>query len=209
MRLHTDFSQAYAMMNDLEKKEFPFSASLAMNRTMSKMNKEFMPKAMDKYIDKGANPYTKKGFFTAMSRKDRLHVALGIKDKNDYLDLVIFGGQVKPLQDNQFLIQPVNQRLNKYGNIPRNTLRNKSQKDNLYFTGKPRGTNRPYGLYRRYKKKKPELVINYSNKSRQQKGFFPAGREAARYYRKNFPKIFEIAFRNTLMQSRYRPATGF
>ena len=65
---------------------------------------------MDRYIDRGATRYTKGGFFAYYTNKRRLSGFIAAKDKNEYLDLLIFGGQVKPLAGNNNLIQPVNQK---------------------------------------------------------------------------------------------------
>ena len=209
--IETDFSQGYKMMNEIQRKELPFAASVAMNSTFAQITKKdgHLYQTMDKYIDKGANPYTKRGFYYYGARKNRLSGFIAVKDANSYLDTIIFGGQVKPLKSNQFLIQPVNQRLNKYGNIPRNTFSKKAANEKQYFAGKPSGTNRPYGLYKRHKKKKPELLIMYSRKGRYQKAFYPAGRDAARYYKRHFATNFNIAITFAVANSRYRVATGF
>lgn len=201
------------MLNEVQKHEFPFAASRAMNFVMKKTVNDFLPVVMDRYIDKGANPYTKKGFFAYYTKKNRLTGFISVKDRNEYLDKLIFGGQVKPLKGNNNLIQPVNQRLNKYGNIPRNTIARKKSNTNLYFFPKEpmKGKYgiRPYGLYRKYKKKAPKLIIKYDAKGRFQRPIFPADRDAARYFKKNFSNAFDVALANAVLTSRYRVGTGF
>lgn len=213
MQISVDFTKTYEMLNEVQKHEFPFAASKAMNFVMKKTVNDYLPVVMDRYIDKGANPYTKKGFFAYYTKKNRLTGFISVKDRNEYLDKLIFGGQVKPLKGNNNLIQPVNQRLNKYGNIPRNTIARKKSNTNLYFFPKEpmKGKYgiRPYGLYRKYKKKAPKLIIKYDAKGRFQRPIFPADRDAARYFKKNFSNAFDVALTNAVLTSRYRVGTGF
>ena len=213
MKISVDFTETYEMFNAVQKNEFPFAASQAMNFVMKKTTQEFLPAVMDRYIDKGATPYTKRGFFAYYTKKSRLSGYIAAKDKNEYLDILIFGGQVKPLKDNNNLIQPVNQKKNKYGNIPRNTFARKKANTELYFTPKKpmKGKYgiRPYGLYRKYKRKAPKLIIKYDAKGRYQRAIFPADRDAARFIKRNFLKAFDVALRNAVLTSRYRQGTGF
>lgn len=215
MEIMTDFSKAYEMMSGIQKKEFPFAASVAMNSTFKQITKKggHLASTMDRYIDLGANAFTKRGFYYYATRKNRLSGFIAVKDQNSYLDKIIFGGEVKPLKGNQFLIQPVNQKKNKHGNIPRNTLARKSANTKDYFTPKKPMVGkygvRPYGLYKHRPKRSPQLIIKYAVKSRRQRGFYPAGRDAARYYKRHFPTNFNIAIKNAVMNSNYRVATGF
>lgn len=213
MRISVDFTKTYEMLNEVQKNEFPFAASKAMNFVMGKTVKEFLPVVMDRYIDRGATRYTKGGFFAYYTHKSRLSGYIAVKDKNHYLDKLIFGGHVKPLADNNNLIQPVNQRKNKYGNIPRNTIARKKSNTELYFFPKKpmKGKYgiRPYGLYRKYKKKAPKLIIKYDAKGRFQRPIFPADRDAARYFHKNIVQAFDVALGNAVLNSRYRVGTGF
>lgn len=213
MKISVDFTETFKMFNDVQKNEFPFATSKAMNFVMKGIVKDFLPVVMDRYIDRGATRYTKGGFFAYYTMKNRLSGFIAAKDKNEYLDLLIFGGQVKPLAGNNNLIQPVNQRKNKYGNIPRNTIKRKKSNTNLYFFPKKpmKGKYgiRPYGLYRRYKKKSPKLIIKYDAKGRFQRPIFPADRDAARYFNKNFIPAFDVAMKNAVMSSKYRVGTGF
>lgn len=221
MLIKSDFSEAYKMFDSIQKREFPFAASVAMNTTMEQIagkrgKQGFLAKTMDRYIDKGANPYTKGGFFVYRTNKRRLSGYIGIKDKNHYLDTIIFGGQVKPLKDNSKLIQPVNQRLNKYGNIPRNKIKSLLSNPDKYFRNKGRKLKgkygpRPDGIYMKpaNPKRAPKLLIKYEASRRDQRGFYPAPRDAARFYKRYILKNFDIAFKNAVMTSRYRVPTGF
>ena len=89
MKISVDFTETYAMFNAVQKNEFPFAASQAMNFVMKKTTQEFLPEVMDRYIDKGATPYTKRGFFAYYTKKNRLSGYIAAKDKNEYLDILI------------------------------------------------------------------------------------------------------------------------
>lgn len=200
-------------LTDLEKNQMPFITSVALNETVkqiagTRQKPGFLAKTIDRYVDKGANPYTKGGFYWYGSSKRNLVAYVGAKKNNHYLDTIIFGGTVKPLKNNKTLIQPVGQRLNKYGNIPRNTIDRMKNRPN-YFLGKPKNSNKPYGLYKTYKtKRKPQLMILMKNKRRSQRGFFPAPMLSRMFIRKQFDKNFKIAFTNIMMRGSYFP-TGF
>jgi len=194
-------------LTDIEKNQVPFACSVAMNETVKTLAKKYLPQVIDRYVDKGANAYTKKGFYWWRSNKRDLVAYVGSKDDNEYLDTVIYGGIVKPLKDNRFLIQPVNVRLNKYGNLPRNSHQRRMDNPHLYFKGKP-NKKAPYGVYRRYKRKKPKLVTLYDRKNRRQRGIFPAPTLARHFVRKQFIKNYNIAFGNIMMQGHRKP-TGF
>jgi len=194
-------------LTDIEKNQVPFACSVAMNETVKTLAQKYLPRVIDRYVDKGANAYTKRGFYYFRSNKRNLVAYVGSKDDNEYLDTIIYGGTVKPLKDNRFLIQPVNARLNKYGNLPRNSHQRRKSNEHLYFQGKP-SKRSPYGLYRRYKKKAPKLITRYDRKNRRQRGIFPAPTLARHFVRKQFIKNYNIAFTNIMMRGHAKP-TGF
>ena len=194
-------------LTDIEKKQVPFACSVAMNETVKVIAKKYLPQVIDRYVDKGANAYTKRGFYYIRSSKRKLVAYVAVKDDNEYLDTIIYGGIVKPLKDNRFLIQPVNARLNKYGNLPRNSHQRRMDNPHLYFEGKP-NKKAPYGVYRRYKRKKPKLITRYDRKNRRQRGIFPAPTLARHFVRKQFIVNYNIAFGNIMMQGHRKP-TGF
>ena len=210
MHIDFDVSKAKERFNIIEKRELPFAASSAINRTVFLISQRYLRKQMDRYFDGGATPFTKRGVRFGKSTKRNLTGAVYFMSDRPYLTTVSFGGEVKPLKSNTKLIQPVNQRVNKYGNIPRNTLGKKIARTDIYFFGKPKGQpNAQYGLYRRYKRKAPSLIIAYDKDSRTQKPIFPASRLSIKYAKRVFPGIFNIAFQNAVRTSRLQTPTGF
>ena len=81
MKMSVDFTETYAMFNAVQKHEFPYATSQAMNFVLKKTTKDFLPAVMDRYIDKGATPYTKRGFFAYYTKKSRLSGYIAAKDK--------------------------------------------------------------------------------------------------------------------------------
>lgn len=148
-----------------------------VTRQMRKVVKEQVPKAVSIAIDQVAmaarrdmeehilqevdNPvaFTKKATFFSGSSKNRLPVTatVGIKDKQaEYLNYVEHGGTsaakgtAKPV--------PTSKMKNKFGNIPRGKISRILKKRSKYFSGVPKGSDRPAGVYQRMgSKKNPKL----------------------------------------------------
>nr|BAR35126.1 hypothetical protein [uncultured Mediterranean phage uvMED] len=202
-----DMDSIYERMDLIEKHEFPFALSAAMTRCMFLISNKYLRHDIDKYVAGGATKWSKSGILYQKASKENLYAAVYYKDDRFYLGTITFGGTTVPHTGNKVLIEPVNQKVNKFGNIPRRSLANKAAKKHLYFVGKP--GNRPYGLYRRYKKKAPDLVIMLQNQSREQKSIFPAPARAARVFNRLFNDVFYNSMNRALQTSRYQNPTGF
>ena len=50
-------------LTDIEKNQVPFACSVAMNSTVKTLAQKYLPQVIDRYVDKGANAYTKRGFY--------------------------------------------------------------------------------------------------------------------------------------------------
>ena len=206
MNISFDFDVEATMkdMSELQRSQVPFATMRAMNATI-KGAQEFLKESIDDYVDKGATPWTKNGIWRKNATKKELYAAVYVEKQRPYLLTIAFGGQVTPLQNMNHLIKPVSQRINKYGNIPRNTISKKASNTELYFVGRPKGQNRrPYGLYRRYKKKAPQLVIDMSTTDRDQKAIWPANKLGAAYIKKHFNKTFKKSFKQVMKTARPR-----
>jgi len=183
-------------MDDLSKNQVPYALSRTFN-TLAYQVQQRLRKNVDKYFDGGAVKFTKSGIVFSQSSKNFLFASVYVEGNRPYMKTMIKGGTVKPLKDNKALIQPAAFKVNKFGNIPRNAINNRKGKSDIYFIGKA-SKSRPYGLYRRYKKKAPKLMIIMQNKSRQQKALFPATRigigYVKRHYRAEFNRQFQRAF---------------
>ena len=195
----------------LAKRVFPKSASKTIN-DISFNTMRLLKEDIDKYVDGGAVPYTKSGIAVDKSNVRTLSGLVGYLGSRFWLKTITYGGVVKPYAKSKVLIEPVKsmQKLNKYGNIPRNTLARKKANTALYFVGKPnnrKGQNKRYGLYRYYKNKAPRLVIALDRKERTQKAIFPAPKIAQKYIKQNFMRRFQIRMRFEIR--RMKIPTGF
>lgn len=206
-----DMSSAFDMMNELERDAFPLALTSAMTRSMYQISNVFLRKEIDHYVDGGAVRYSKSGILYKAASLSNVYAAVYYTDDPNrrYLGTITFGGTALPHPNtpSKVLIEPVSQKVNKYGNIPRGTLKRKTGRSHLYFLGKP--GNRPYGLYRRYKKKKPDLVMLLDKPSRKQKAIFPAPQRSKRVFHRIWNDIFYEAMKFRLKKSKYRHPTGF
>jgi hypothetical protein len=202
-----DMSTAYEHMDAVQKYEFPTALSMAMTRCMFLISNKYLRDEIDKHVAGGATKWSKSGILYQKASRENLYAAVYYKDDRFYLGTITFGGTTVPHEGNKVLIEPVNQRVNKFGNIPRNTLAKKAAKKHLYFVGKP--GNRPYGLYRRYKKKAPDLVMMLQNQSREQQSIFPAPAKSKKIFNRIFNDVFYNSMVKRLAKTRYRNPTGF
>jgi len=205
-----DFRGAYDFMSNLERHEFPQAVKSTLNKLAFNVSKKYLPGEMDKYIDKGANPFTKKGIFFEGATKRRFKAVVFYPGNRHYLSLITFGGVSKPLKNNKVLVQPIlaNQRVNKYGNLPRNTVKKKASNEKLYFVGK-KGKSGKHGLYRRYKKQAPKLIIMLDTPQRRQERIFPADKLGVKYVKRHFNNIFQMQMKKAIKTTRFRQPTGF
>ena len=209
LSLKLDMSEVYEQMDFLEKRAFPAALASSMTKCMWHISQRFLRREIDNYIAGGAVKWSKGGILYKRAHVKNLYAAVYYKEDRYYLATVTFGGTVIPHEGNKFLIEPGSlQRLNKYGNIPRNTLKRKKAQKHLYFVGRPgKNPQKAFGLYRRYKKQAPKLVINLNRKEREQKAIFPAPEISAR----EFYRIFDGIFNEKLIKkmSKMEMPTGF
>lgn len=198
-------------LNQLEKEQLPFALMSTMNDLAFGMQRQ-IHNEMDKYYEGGATRWSKSGIGVYKATKKRLYAAVFTRENREYIATTIFGGVVKPFPGMNYLVKPAEQKLNKYGNIPRGALKRKADNKSKYFVGRPKGSkrNQPHGLYQTYKRKAPKLVIDLSDKSRYQKGFFPAPTIASKYFKQQNQKMFIKNFKRAMKTARpLSQPTGF
>jgi hypothetical protein len=197
-QLKFDQSKLMKKMDDISKKQVPFALSQTFNTLVYEVQQR-LRKDVDKYFDGCAVKFTKSGIMFSTSSKNFLFASVFVESNRPYMKTMIKGGTVNPLKNNKALLQPAAFKVNKFGNIPRNAISNRKAKTDIYFIGKASKT-RPYGLYRRYKKQTPKLMVLMENKSRNQKALFPATRIASKYIKRNlkaeFNRKFQRAYNN-------------
>lgn len=129
-----------AMVDPEWRNQVPFMMSHAINRTLVASRKE-QQKAMDKYIEGGPTQYTRSSIRFKRSSKRDLTGLLYYHSGVPYMKTIIDGGVVKAQKVK--LSEPVNVRLDKFGNIPsgrgkkKYTARAKANKK--FFFGIPAG----------------------------------------------------------------------
>lgn len=135
--------------------QIPFTMSHAINRTLIASRAE-QQRAMDKYIEGGPTRFTRASVRYKSSSKRNLVGYLYYHGDAPYMRNIIDGDMVKAKKVK--LSEPVNVRLDKYGNIPskRGTSKytTRAKADKRFFIGKPRGRkgDEYRGVWRRYGK---------------------------------------------------------
>ena len=222
MNIQIDFdtTKLSSHLDDLKRKQLPFATKNALN-SLTFGVQQTLRAGVDRWVEGGAVPFTKSGIQVHKASKRSLYAAIFFPDNRPYMRTMVFGGTRRPLKSNKKLIVPgydksgkSAQRLNKRGNIPRNTLAKKASNKALHFVGKPIGKkhkNRPVGLYRRYKRKAPKLIIAMDEKQLTYKRIWPANEIGINYVQKHHRHVFGKALGQAIATAipRVIDSTGF
>jgi hypothetical protein len=189
------FKQA---MNGITRKQMPFAASVALNRTAWDIKKKGLDPAMDEEIDT-PTPFTKKAVRVKNSTKHRLVAFVYLSPlQAKYLGFIIRGGTRRP--NKHAILFPVKQKTNKYGNMPRRAVAN-LLKNPKVFSGIPHGRTTP-GLYKRLGpkgRKQLHLMVSYQKRATYNKQFHfyeIAERTASKAFKKNMLEAKRLANRS-------------
>lgn len=202
--------------------QVPFVMSHAINRTLIASRKE-QQKAMDKQIDGGPTRFTRTGIRYQSSKKGNLQGFLYYAADRPYMKTIIDGGQV--IAAKKKLSEPVNVKLDKFGNIPSGRGKNKytarKKADPKFFLGIPRGRSgeRYRGIWQRlgkpgYSKRgkargRIKLMVSWSRGSRHQKPSFNAYKVFEKHAPNYFRRQLLVSLRKAIRTSRNRRPTGF
>lgn len=143
------------MANPQWRSQIPFTMSHAINRTLIASRKE-QQEGMDKHIAGGPTRFTRSSVRYKASNKRNLEGRLYYHKDAAYMKNIIDGGTVKAKKVK--LSEPVNVRLDKFGNIPSGRGKNKytarAKADKKFFFGIPKGRrgDEYRGIWRRYGK---------------------------------------------------------
>jgi len=143
------------MANPKWRSQIPFTMSHAINRTLIASRKE-QQEGMDKHIEGGPTRFTRSSVRYKASNKRNLEGRLYYHGDAPYMKSIIDGGAVKAKKVK--LSEPVNVKLDKFGNIPSGRGKNKytarAKANKKFFFGVPRGRSGDQyrGIWRRYGK---------------------------------------------------------
>jgi len=199
------FSIAQAINASVQGSKF-----IAGSKQKSALNR--LAESSRRYLDR-PKKQTQKGFRATVARKATLTSVITTKDRpynmGRYLDQNIFGGNRLPKYDalfvkhttatnipgNSVLVPTKNAFLkqDKYGNVSKATI-NKvitaigtgTTKGNNIFIGKPKGGNRPAGVYMRHNNNKRLSALFIAQPNASYPAIFPAKKEAEDAIQKTF-----------------------
>lgn len=185
-------------MEGIARKQMPFAASVALNRTAWDLKKKGLDPAIDKEID-NPTPFTKKAVRVKNSTKHRLVAFVYLSPlQAKYLGFIVRGGIRRP--NKRAILFPVKQKTNKYGNMPRRAVAN-LMKNPKVFSGIPHGRTTP-GIYKRLGpkgRKKLHLMVSYQKRARYEKQFHfyeISERQAKKSFKKNMLEAKRLANRS-------------
>ena len=192
-----------------------FAMSHAINKTMTAV-RDNQKKEMPSYMNNTPVAYTKNSPKIKYSNKSNIQAFLYYK--TEYMSKLIDGGQVKA--KGKRLIEPVNAKLMKGGQLNRNYIKNKL-KMKKYFIGIPKGKTgesfrgvwerKGKGGYLKNKKSsnsgtqpkgKLSLMVSLRRNSRSAQEQFPSGKIARYHFVNRFERQLKISMRYALRTAR-------
>lgn len=186
---NADMRKLTKKLSDLEKKQIPFASSLALNK-LAVLGQRAAVRGLAVHIDK-PTPFTKRGIRVRRSNKSNLVSAVFVQDiQAEYLRFAVFGGNRKP--KGRALIIPVQQRLNQYGNLPKNKIKNLMARDDTFaLVNSPRA-----GIYQRLKNGRLKLLVSFKGGA-DYRSIYPFKQIVV----KEVQKYVESAFRSSLQRA--------
>jgi hypothetical protein len=164
--MKADIKQATAKLRGAQRKQIPFATAKALTNTawdVAKEEKRQLPMKLDR-----PTPFTLRAFGVKRATKNRLVATVFIKPiQAAYLGFQIRGGIRKP--SGRAIGVPVNQRLNRYGNMTRGKIKALLAKPD-HFSGTINGVG---GIYQRQKKGGVKLIVAWEPRTNYTAGRFP------------------------------------
>jgi hypothetical protein len=131
LNVSSNIKDAERYLTSIQKKQIPFAAKGALDATAFDVQRA-EKKAMQEQIDR-PTPFTLSGVRVSKATKQALTAEVFIEKKRlSFISKLVHGGESESIN------QPVNQKLNKYGNIPRGRIA-KAAQDPRFFFGIPKG----------------------------------------------------------------------
>ena len=214
--IRADVKELTKSLNRIQRKQIPFATSKALNNTAFDVRKSLQD-GLDIHLDR-PTPYTKRGVQVEKSTKKNLVAKVGFRSRTfgkgqgtitqaEYMKLQIKGGLRTP-KGNAIPVPIVkNLKLNKYGALTRNKVKNALRNEDKFFSGKPKGAKGKgsgEGIWERYGGKrnpKIKMIISWNNNTDYQ-ARYPFKNIAMRSVRNNFRKRFDNALQQALSTAR-------
>lgn len=120
LQMSVDLRAVERRLNSVATSQLPFAVALGINEVAGQI-KEAEARGLASDLDRPA-PFTTRGLYVQRASKRRLGGVVGFKKiQAEYLALQVTGGKRRAKR--RAVVVPVNQRLNKYGNMPRGALK--------------------------------------------------------------------------------------
>jgi hypothetical protein len=192
LSVRADFTEVRRYLTAVQRRQLPFATSLALNRTAVDVQKN-VQKGMQRDLDRPTR-FTVKGIQYFRATKRNLTAVVFIEAKRyEYLRLNIEGGTRRPKR--RVILIGLGRR-NRYGNIPGfRQLRSRLLARADHFEAEINGAA---GIWRRYKRKPPKLVVAYVDEAQYRPRFRyyeRAGKTANARFREHFLRALEQALR--------------
>ena len=212
INVSADIKAATRHLSRIQKQQIPFAASGALNHVAFVSARKELPMQTDKVFDGGAVRFTQTGFRYKKASKRELIATVFIDPAREaYLRFMVQGGTRFP-NNRAILVSTKHSKLNKFGNIPRGTLKRMIEDKNKFFKGIPKGRQGEHlaGIWERYGRKTKQggqrirMVANYEGKA-QYTPKFPFGTfvEGVVFSRKDgFAVIFQRNLERALRTAR-------
>lgn len=186
--------------------QLPFATALSLNDLAADV-KQREERRIDTTIDR-PTPFTRKALFTRRATKRRLLAQVGLKDRQrDYLRLQITGGTRRP--KGRALVVPANARLNKYGNLPRGSVKRSVARQDTFVASrsKPRTKHLEPGIYKRARvtkksrRSKVSMLVAFERRAKYQSRLH-FGRNTDKIARAQFPRHMQRNLRRALRTAK-------
>ena len=206
INISSDINNLTKYLHSFQRQQIPFAASKTLNQVAYHAARREMPTKAEMIFQGGATNWTKQGFKYKKSNKSNLMAEVFIDTaQKKYMKFMVSGGTRFP-EKRAVLVSTKYSRLNKYGNFPKNYVKNIIGDKKKFFSGQPKGhPNAPPGIWERYGRsskgggQRIRIVALYTDQAQYQP-LFPFGKftEGVVFSRDNG---FAVMFRKNLLDA--------
>lgn len=202
-------------LDQFTSKQAPFTIAKALTRVAMRA-KDNANKSTNQFFDR-PNAFTQRAFRFQSANKRTLTAMVFAQDlQARYLRFGIQGGvrRIKGFEKKfggdtnaddragAALVPTKNIRVNASGNVPLSTLKRISSQPNRYFIGKPKGGNRPEGIYERHgRNQRLKALMIFKQPPRYRKRL-PLEDVVAKTVQRHFGNELQVAFADAIRTAR-------